>query len=300
MSEPVPTLTLSELGRALAHGWRVLLGGVLTGIVTGVVLHLALPQTYSATASVQVEATGVDPLAQTDPRPVDMATEETIAASRGIAGSRTVDVHAAGESTVLRISHTSDTPRAAARGANTVAAPTSLIARGGPARLCAGCAPRWPSRSTHCPRRPLRRRSSRSPPTWPAHAGCRSAAGRLIDAARPPERGNLPGLPVMCLAGAVLGLLGTMPLAALRARPARSASHVVMLDVEPSATTELRQAASALADQVVVLRETDASLPAGRAVVPPPAIRGHTGERRPRRLPATRDELSQIQGARAS
>lgn len=260
MSEPVPTLTLSELGRAMAHGWRVLLGGVLTGIVTGVVLHVALPQTYSATASVQVEATGVDPLAQTDPRPVDMATEETIAASRGIAGSRTVDVHAAGESTVLRISHTSDTPRAAARGANTVARAylTDRSRRAGEAlrRLRATLAKQVDALPKAAP-------ASQVQPIAADLARARRlqvGGGTLIDAARPPERGNLPGLPVMCLAGAVLGLLGTMPLAALRARPARSASHVVMLDVEPSATTELRQAASALADQVVVLRETDASL----------------------------------------
>jgi uncharacterized protein involved in exopolysaccharide biosynthesis len=261
MSEPLPTLTLSELGRALTQGWRVLLGGVLTGIVTGVVLHLALPQSYSATASVQVEVTGVDPLAQTDPGPVDMATEETIAASRGIAGSRTVDVHAAGESSVLRISHTSGTPGAAAGGANAVAraylADRSRRAGEDMRRLRAALTKQIEALPKTAP-------VSQVQPIAADLARARRlqvGGGTLIDAARPPERGNLPGLPVMCLAGAVLGLLGTMPLAALRVRPARGASRVVMLDVEPSATTELRQAASALADQVLVLREADASLP---------------------------------------
>ncbi len=260
MSEPVPTLTLSELGRALVRGWRLLLGGVLTGIVAGTALHVALPQTYSATASVQIESTGFDPLAQTDSHPVDMATEAAIAASRGIAGSRVVEVHAAGESSVLQISHTSGTPRASAAGANAVAraylADRSRRASEALRRLRATLAKQADALPADAPVAQVQPIAADLARARRLQVG----GGMLIDAARPPERGNLPGLPIMCLAGAVLGLLGTMPLAARRTRPARSASQVVMLDIEPSATTELRQAASALADQVLVLRETDTSL----------------------------------------
>jgi hypothetical protein len=83
--------------------------------------------------------------------------------------------------------------------------------------------------------------------------------GTIIDAARPPDRGDLPGLPLLCLAGGLLGLLVVVPPAALRTSRARS-SRVVVLDVEPSATPELRQGAAALADHVLVLRESSSDL----------------------------------------
>lgn len=260
MPEPMPPLTLSDLARALGRRWRLLLSGALTGIVGGLALHVLVPQTYSATASVRVEATGVDPLAQPGPDPVDMATEESIAASRRIAGSRSVEVSTAGDSSVLRITHTGATPRSAASGANTVAR-AYLTDR---SRRAADALARL--------RKTLDKQVGALPSTAPASqvqplAADQARANRLqigggtiIDAARPPDRGDLPGAPLLGLAGGLLGLLTVAPLAALGARPATTASRVIVLDVEPSATTELRQGAAALADHVLVLRESGPGL----------------------------------------
>lgn len=260
MPETLPPLTLSALARAVGRSWRVLLGGALVGIAGGLALNLALPQTYSATVSVRVEATGVDPLAQADPRHVDMATEERTAASRDIARSRAVKVSTAGESSVLRITHTSDTPRSAASGANAVAraylADRSSRAADALARLRATLAKQVDAL-------PEAARASLAQPLAADLARARRlqiGGGSIIDAARPPDHGDLPNLPLSCLAGGFLGLLVATPLAALRARPAGPTSHVVVLDLEPSATTELKRGASALADQVLMLRESEAGL----------------------------------------
>jgi uncharacterized protein involved in exopolysaccharide biosynthesis len=223
--------------------------------VGGVALHAGLPQTYSATASVQVEATGVDPLAQPAPHPVDMATEERIAASRGIAGSRSVEVSTAGESSVLRITHTGATPRGASSGANTVArdylADRARRAADALARLRQTLDKQVEALPSNAPAsqvQPLASDQAR------AHR-LQTGGGTIIDAARPPDHGDLPGAPVLGVAGGLLGLLAATPLAALGARPVGPANRVIVLDVEPSATAELRQGAAALADHVLVLRE---------------------------------------------
>ncbi|MEV7398708.1 Wzz/FepE/Etk N-terminal domain-containing protein [Aeromicrobium sp. NPDC092404] len=251
-------LTLSELGRAVARGWRLLAVIAVAGVAAGVALHVALPQTYSATASVRVQPTGVDPLAPSVPQSVDTTTEATIAASRRIAGSRSVEVTADGESSVLLITHTAESPSSAARGANAVAeaylADRSRRAAKNVARL----------RST------LTQQVRALPDTTSAaHAQVvadlararrlQVDGGAVIDAARAPDRADRPTLPLSAAAGGLLGLLAAVPVAALGARPGRMAG-VVVLDVEPSASTQLRRGAVALADHVLVVRESDADI----------------------------------------
>jgi uncharacterized protein involved in exopolysaccharide biosynthesis len=189
-----------------------------------------------------------------------MATEERVAASRDIAGSRAVEVSAVGESSVLRITHTSDTPRSAASGANAVAraylADRSRRAADALAQLRAMLAKQVDALPAGAPASQAQQLASDLARSRRLQTG----GGTIIDAARPPDHGDLPGLPLVCLAGGVLGLLIATPLAALRARPATAASQLVVLDIEPSATTELRQGAAALADHVLVLRESAAGL----------------------------------------
>ncbi|MEJ7633704.1 hypothetical protein [Aeromicrobium sp.] len=259
MAETGQPIGLSDLIRGVGRSWRVLVSGALAGALIGLSAHLALPQTFSATASLRVEATGLDPLAEPTPHQVDMATEETVASSRQISGSRKVDVEAVGQSSILRITHTSATPRGAARGANAVARAYLVDRAQRAARSVAEARAVLKGQVEALPPRSSAPQAQQLATDLALSRRLRTGGGRIIDVASPPERGDLPGPALSCLAAGLLGLLLATPLAALRSRPDATATQVVLLDVDPAAQIELRQGAAALADHVLVLRD-DADL----------------------------------------
>lgn len=259
MTDAQGPMTLSELAVIVGGSWRTLVAGSIAGILVGLCVHLALPQTYSATASVRVDATGVDPLAQPQPQPVDIATEERVAASRGGVGADEVEVHAVPDSSVLRITHTAPTARGAALGANQVArgylADRARHAAAELARVRAVL----DRQARELPDDTAGPRAQELVSELARARRLRTGGGAIIDAARPPARGNRPGLPISCLAGVLAGLLVATPLTMLRSRPS-PAAQLVLLDADSTAAAEIRRGVAALADHVLVVRQGEEDL----------------------------------------
>lgn len=251
MLDPRQPVTLSELARAVGRSWRVLAAGTFVGLLVGAGIQVALPQTYSATATVRVDATGVDPLAEPQTHPVDMATEEQLAGSRSVAGARQVEVHALKDSSVLRIRHTGRTAGDAAAGANVIAraylSHRSTQATADLARVRAVLDRELESLPDAKGPQAQQLMSDLARSRRLATSG-----GAIIEAARPPDRGDLPGLSLSCLAGAILGMVGAVPVAALHTRPP---AELFVLDVDRTAAPALRQGVAALADHVLVVQD---------------------------------------------
>jgi hypothetical protein len=256
MTDDGAPLTLTGLVRTWARGWRTLAAGALAGLLLGTLMHVVLPQTWTATASVRVDPTAVDPLAeQQGGRPVDMATEERLAASGAVAGDRRVEVQAVADSAVLRIAVTAGSPRRAAAGADLVAR-AYVEQRSQRAAAAVARARAVLDRQVDA----LHDRTSAQAQQLTAELArsdrLRTDGGEVIESARPPDRGDRPGLLLSCVAGCLVGLLCAAAATAWRRNPA----GVVVLDVDAGASPDLRQGLAAFADHVIVLRDGDADL----------------------------------------
>lgn len=253
-------LTLSDLLRAIGQSWRIVVGGAAVGGLLGFAVHVALPQTYTATTAVRVDPTGVDPLATTPPATVDLATEEQVAMSQRVARSLDITAEAVEQSAVLKISCTSSSPRSAVRGADRVAA-AYLADRHRKALSRARGVRHDIDRQIHSMGREvpasvlngLRADLARS-------ERLRTGGGEIIDRARSPESGNRPALALTMSAGGLLGLLVMTPLASARARPARRPTEVVVVDAPGTNSTSIREGMASLADHVLVVRRAAAEL----------------------------------------
>ena len=167
-------------------------GRLAIGTILAAASHSVAADSFEAVTVVQVESA--------DPDLVDMAAEEAVATSRRVTaealdalGEQTLTIEqleaaatarAVGDSRVLRVTFSATSPRTAARGADALAQ-AYLAARAVDA---------------------AEEERSAARPT-----------GRVVDPARTPTEPSGPGIAVVLLAGAVLGIAVAAPVAA---RPA--------------------------------------------------------------------------------
>lgn len=195
-------LMLSDLLATWRRRWRTLAAGLVVGAALGAAGHLIQADSFEAVTVVQIEST--------DPDLVDMAAEEAVATSRRVTSealdalgeNETLTIEALEAATtaqvvessrVLQVRFSSAAPRTAARGADAIAQ-AYLAARAVDA--------------------------AEGEPTTGARP-----TGRVVDPARIPTRPSGPGLVVLALAGAIIGLGVAAPVAArppTRTRAARA------------------------------------------------------------------------------